>query len=309
MDRPSFQEPEERIRALEKELTEYRDAGKEAGKSYNLEAKLIQSSFDGIIGVDTKGNVLLFNRGAEKIFGFSQDEVVGKINVEKLYPPGMAQDVNRKLKDPNYNEPGRLIDYETEVLHKNGSRIPVRISGSLLYDKDEIIGSVGYFHDMTLQKQIFDKLKYSEEKYRTILEGMQEGYYEIDLEGNFTFFNDAMCHMLGYSANELSGMNLGACTDQETATKGYQTFNRVYAMRSRASGFDWEITRKDGIKRHVEASISLRKEISGKIIGFKGIIRDVTDRKQMEKALLESKRNNKDNGKKINARKCGLIAK
>ncbi len=288
VDRPSYEGLEKRVKELEKELTKRRQAEQEVGKRYDLEAKLIQNSIDGIVGVDTKGNVLLFNKGAEKIFGYSQEEVVGKINVEELYLPGLARDVNRKLKSPKYDGPGQLINYDTEVLHKDGRHIPVRISGSLLYDNSKVIGSVGYFHDMTLQKQTFDKLRCSEEKYRTILEDMQEGYYEVDIAGNFTFFNESMCNILGCSRDELIGMSLGGFTNQGTAKKGYQAFNRVYTTGVSASGFDWKITRKDGTKRHIEASISLKKGTEGKVIGFQGIIRDVTNRKHMEEALQES---------------------
>ena len=71
-------------------------------------------------------------------------------------------------------------------------------------------------------------LRQSEEKYRTILESIQEGYFEVDLAGNFTFFNDSMCRITGYSKEELMGMNNRQFTDKETAKKVFQAFNKVY---------------------------------------------------------------------------------
>jgi len=132
-------------------------------------------------------------------------------------------------------------------------------------------------------------LRESEEKYRTILENIEDGYYEVDLPGNFIFFNDPVCRFFGYSKDELMGMNDRRYTDQENAKKLYQTFNKVYKTGEPTKGFDWEIIRKDGTKRYIEASVSLVKNPSGQPIGFRGIVRDVTERKQAEEALRNEK--------------------
>ena len=169
------------------------------GIPLNLETKLIQSSVDGIVAVDEKGNVLLFSKGAERLWGYTREEVVHRIHIEELYPPGLARDANMRLTEREPDGPGRLVDYETAILNKQGKRIPVRISGSLLQDEDSLVRSVGYFHDMTREKQIMGQLMESEEKYRSILETIEDGYCEVDLEGNLTFFNRAFCRILGYS--------------------------------------------------------------------------------------------------------------
>ncbi len=127
-------------------------------------------------------------------------------------------------------------------------------------------------------------LRKSEEKYRTILENIEEGYFEVDIAGNFTFFNDSLCRLLGYPRDEMMGMNNRQYTDEENAQKLYQTFNKVYRTGEPAKGFDWEIIRKDGTKRYIEASVSL-KNISGQPIGFRGIVRDITERKRAEEVL------------------------
>jgi diguanylate cyclase (GGDEF)-like protein/PAS domain S-box-containing protein len=129
----------------------------------------------------------------------------------------------------------------------------------------------------------------SEEKYRTVLESIEEGYYEVDLAGNFTFFNDPMCRLLGYSKEELMGMNNRKYTDQENAKRLFQAFNEVYKTREPGRGFDWEIIRKDGTQRIVEASFTLKKDSSGEPIGFRGIIRDITERKQFERVLQQER--------------------
>ena len=134
-----------------------------------------------------------------------------------------------------------------------------------------------------------EALHQSEEKYRTILENIEDGYYEVDLNGNFTFFNASMCRTLGYPPEEMMGMNNRQFTDRENAKKLFKTFNEIYRTGEPAKEFDWQIIRKDGTERYIEVSVSLQKNSSGKPIGFRGISRDITERKQsferMKKAL------------------------
>jgi PAS domain S-box-containing protein len=129
----------------------------------------------------------------------------------------------------------------------------------------------------------FQRIRESEERYRTILQSMEEGYYELDINGRFTFFNDSLCQILGYSRDELMGTDNQKYTDKKNAKIQFQAFNRVYTTGLPSKRFDWVIIRKDGSKRDVEASISLIKDSKGRKIGFRGIIRDITDRKREEK--------------------------
>jgi len=80
------------------------------------------------------------------------------------------------------------------------------------------------------------QLQQSEEKYRTILESIQEGYFEVDLTGNFTFFNDSMCRILGYPPEEMMGMNNQQYTDKDHAKRLYKLFAEVYRTGEPAKG-------------------------------------------------------------------------
>jgi PAS domain S-box-containing protein len=131
-------------------------------------------------------------------------------------------------------------------------------------------------------------LRQNEEKYRTILNSIEDGYFEVDLKGNFTFFNNSVCRILGYPASEMPGMNNRQYMDENNAKKVFETFNRVYRTGTPAKGFDWEVIRADGSKGHVDASVTLITDEAGSRIGFRGIVRDITERKQAEKDLRES---------------------
>ena len=139
------------------------------------------------------------------------------------------------------------------------------------------------------RKRAGDALRESEGKYRAVLESIEEGYFEVDIAGNFTFFNQSMCKILGYSEHELMGINYRRYLDEENARKVSQTFNRVYKTAKYNEGFDFELIRKDETRRHVETSAYLLRNADGQPTGFRGILRDVTERKQAgeEKERLE----------------------
>ncbi len=133
-----------------------------------------------------------------------------------------------------------------------------------------------------------DHLRESEEKYRSILESMAEGFYEFDVSGNLKFFNDAFYKIIGYSREDLMGTNYRKFTDSQDVGRVFRAFNNVYVSHKPSKDFEWQIIRKDGEKRHLEASVSLIKGPDGLPNGFQGIIRDVTDRNLAEQSLKKA---------------------
>ncbi len=131
-------------------------------------------------------------------------------------------------------------------------------------------------------------LRESDEKYRTILENIEEGYFEVDLAGNFTYVNDSLCRIAAYNRDELIGMNNRDYATPETAKKMYQVFSKTYQTGEPARIVDYDIFRKDGSTRTLELSASLLANSAGEPVGFRGVVRDVTKRKQAEEALRES---------------------
>jgi len=127
-----------------------------------FQTKLIQTSNDGIVANDRHGNIIIFNEGAERVLGYRSDEVIGKIKVMQLYPPGEAQEVRARIAGPEYGGPGRLIHYETIGLSKTGEQIPVELSASLIYGNDRELTAVGFFRDLRERKQLQEKLLQAE---------------------------------------------------------------------------------------------------------------------------------------------------
>ena len=114
-------------------------------------------------------------------------------------------------------------------------------------------------------------LRKSEERYRNIIEAIEDGYYEVDIKGNTTFFNNSYCEIMGYPGGELPGMNYRNYMDEPTAKKTYEVFNGVYRTGKAVKVYDYQIIRKDGTIRTCSISVSLMKNDEGQPCGFRGI--------------------------------------
>jgi PAS domain S-box-containing protein len=179
---------------------------------------------------------------------------------------------------------------EFKIRAKNGREFWVRMHSRVLYENGVPKGATVIVHDISDLKSAEEALHESEERYKKVLETIEEGYYEVDLSGNFTFFNDSVCKLLGYTRTELMGMNDRSYTDEENAKALYRAFNSVYRTGRPFDGFEWEIIRKDGERRMVEASVYPLADSEGKITGFRGIARDITERKRLEEELFRSQK-------------------
>ena len=174
--------------------------------------------------------------------------------------------------------PATFVAKDGRKIFLEGNVSPRTING-------KVTSTHGIFRNVTACKRAETALWESEKKYRTILESIEDGYYEVDRFGNMTFFNDSLCTIFGYPENELMGMNFRQYMDEEFARKVFKTFNQVYLTGQSEKAIDWQIERKDGVKRWIEGSVSLITDAESSTLGFRGIIRDVTDRKLAEERL------------------------
>lgn len=170
-----------------------KETSEELVKRHELEHNLIQSSMDGIIANDRQGNVIIFNEGAERIYGHTQEEAISKIHVTQLYPEGQARQIKKMIYGNEYGGPGRLINYSVEVLTNTGELVPILLSATIIDDKGEEVATVGHFKDMREIKRLEEELVTSERMVavgqttagiahgvKNILHGMKLGAFMID---------------------------------------------------------------------------------------------------------------------------------
>jgi diguanylate cyclase (GGDEF)-like protein/PAS domain S-box-containing protein len=248
---------------------------------------VIEDIEEGYYEVDLQGNFTFASDSICATLGYPREELIGMSY--KNYVPNEQFDYVYNIFKKVYETGKPIKSYSLINIRKNGERIHVEDSVAPLSDKNgKIIGFKGITRDITQRKQMEEALRQSEEKYRNILQSIQEGYFELDLAGNYTFVNDANCRLLGYSREELTGMNYRQFQDENTAKKTRQIFSEVYKKEEPIQLLDVEIIRKNGSKAFNEISVSLLKDKQGKATGFRGISRDVTVRRQMEEMIRQS---------------------
>ena len=186
------------LREKLKEYTEdlervIQETNKELVKRHELEHNIIQTSMDGIIANDRQGKIIIFNEGAERIYGYTREEAISKIHVTQLYPEGQARQIKKMIYGDKYGGPGRLINYSVEVLTQTGKLVPILLSATIIDDKGEEMATVGHFKDMREVKRLEDELLTSERMatvgqttagiahgVKNILHGMKLGAFMID---------------------------------------------------------------------------------------------------------------------------------
>ena len=232
-----------------------------------------------------EGNFQFVNPVFQKLTGYTEKELLRKYSLDLVHSED--REIVRKKAIENLKSENGVIPYEYRLVKKNGEIIWV-LEEVTSIDYGGNRATVGSFMDITARKELEEVIEYSERRYRTMLEDMEDAYSEIDLAGNFTFVNNSVCRDLGYSREELIGMNYKSFISEEDIEPVFRAFNEVYRTGMPNKGFPWKSTRKDGSHGFAESSISLLRNGKGEVIGFRSVGRDVTERKQAEEALRQS---------------------
>ncbi|MBN1883375.1 MAG: PAS domain S-box protein [Deltaproteobacteria bacterium] len=269
------------VRAKTKHLIEANESIRKSEEKYRL---LVENLNDVIFNLDAQGNITYISPVAEGIFDYSIKEVIGKPFSEYIH----ADDLPGLIISREETTDGVFNPYEFRMIDRGGSIHHVRTSSRPIERNGRHVGMTGVLTDITGEKQAEQALRKSEEMYRTILHTMEDGYFEVDLRGRFTSFNESMREMLGYDPEEIVGLNYRRYMTREIAKKASLTFHEVFRTGVPAKTAGWRLNRKDGTTIEIETSISLKRNNSGDPVGFFGIARDITERKLAEEALKES---------------------
>ena len=251
---------------------------------------IFASAVDGIIVIDGKGLIQAFNPAAERLFGYSAQEVLGQ-NVKLLMPSPDREQHDRYL--ANYLQTGipRIIGTGREVRgrRKDGSTFPLHLS----VGKMEIDGQpafTGILHDLSRRLEIEEALKRSEERLRSIVESAVDGIIVIDERGSIQAFNPSAERLFGYTISEVIGRNvrmLMPSPDRERHD-GY-LHHYLTTGDQKIIGIGREVTalKKDGTRFPVHLSVGEMRSEGTR--SFTGILHDLSDRVALEQRLSEQK--------------------
>jgi len=274
------------FRGIARDNTERKCAEDTLRKSEEYFRAITENASDIILVVDKEGTITYASPSVDLILGFKPEELIGKSSLHLIVP----EDFQRAVHDfgKAVLTEGILVPNTFRVRHKDGSERVLEGVGRNIFKNPSVAGFVMNVRDVTDHRRVEQAIRESEEKHRTIIETMQEGYYEVDIKGNLTFFNESMREILGYEREELLGMNNRQYLDEQNASKVYQVHNRIYRTGEPVKNLEWQIVRKDGNGRDLEVSISLIRDGGGQPTGFRGIVRDTTDRKRAEESRRQA---------------------
>ncbi|HOW56354.1 MAG TPA: PAS domain S-box protein [Smithellaceae bacterium] len=249
---------------------------------------------DAIRVVDLKTLKYIYaNSYALNLFGLPDQNFIGSplgFNLETEERARLYQVMSDEIEHDAERDINRSRVIELREKSKlTGEIITTENKASFIRDKNQHpVAILVISRDVTKRRLAEQELRETGERYRTIIENIVEGYYEVDLKGNMIFANPAMARMLEYSFAELIGMNNRQYMNEENARKVFAVFHQVYLSGAPEKFLNWELIKKHGENIFVETSVSLILDNGGTPVGFRGIVHDITERKKIEEALRDS---------------------
>ncbi len=249
---------------------------------------IVESSDDAILSQDLDGIVSTWNRGAEKLYGYAADEVIGR-SVKLLAPSRYGEQMDEFVEAVRRGE--RIEYFETEGVHKDGGLLDISVTISPIHDREgAVVGASAIARDITPLKRAQREVEVREERIRLLLESTAEAIYGLGLDGSCTFCNPACARMLGYDApDELIGKNMQSLA-HHTRSDGTPIPSEqcaIYSVLRTGAGThsdDELIFRADGSSFPAEYwSYPVRR--SGRLEGAVVTFVDITDRKRAEEEV------------------------
>jgi diguanylate cyclase (GGDEF)-like protein/PAS domain S-box-containing protein len=246
---------------------------------------IFENNVVGMFQSSPEGRFISVNPALARMCGYaSPEEMILDIKdiAKQHYVHPAERDVFKRI----MAEQGYVENFEHETYRADSSIFWVSVNARAVHDSD---GSIRYYEgthqEITQRKQAEEELKQSEERYRTIIENIGDGYYEVDLKGSITFLNDAALRIIGLPRSEVQGLNFKTFATGEDTAVIFNVFHQVYLTGTPFRGLSWRVVRPDGKEQHMEVSVSLILDAAGRPSGFRGIFHDITERRKSEKAI------------------------
>jgi len=251
------------LKTLENERKQIEEALRKSEERYRT---LFEESRDAIYTTSQEGKILDANQSMLNLFGYSRGEMIG-LHAGETY----VHSEDRLKFQQKIEREGFVRDYEVKLRKKDGTEMDCLITSTVRKTADgNIFGYQGIIRDITERKRAV-------EEYRTILRTTMDGFWIADIQGRFLDVNDAYCHLIGYSRDELLTMKI---SDVEAVEKPKETAQRIQRiMETGGDRFETRHRCKDGGIIDIEVSANYAKIGGGRIFVF---LRNITERKRIE---------------------------
>ena len=274
------------IIGIVRDITERKKREREIKETRDFLENVFRTSVDGIITSDSRGFITSVNEATEKMFGYSENEFLGK-HTSELAPKGTKHEERTKEIGTMIKKQGFVTGIDFPWLRKDGSQVDIEMNVTLLKDKKgNTTGATGVLRDITERKKSEREIKEGKEFLENIFSTSADGILVGDSEGYITMVNEATGKMLGYSKDELIGRHPidFAKKDKKHKDSGKKVIEEV--MRKVVmTGIERTWIRKDGSLIDIEINLAFLKDSSGNITGSIAGLRDITERKQTDEAL------------------------
>jgi PAS domain S-box-containing protein len=250
---------------------------------------IMNSALDAIVIIDKHGKIIYWNPSAERIFGWSHDDVVTQPLSDIIIPSRMRDGHNTGMMRRLVSEERRMLDrlLELPAQNKNGDEFPVEIYVICFEQEDEKY-YCGFIKDISERKNNEEILKLQEEKYRNIIANMNLGLLEVDLNDTIIYANQSFCEMSGFNLDELKGKTAADLFVLENHKKIVSEKNEKRKSHE-SDGYELEVKNKNGQNRWWFISGAPNYNDRGQLIGSIGIHLDISEQKLLEKELAKAK--------------------
>jgi PAS domain S-box-containing protein len=246
---------------------------------------LIERRGTGIATTDLLGRFTFVNEALCEMAGYSEKALLGKPFAEFLHPDDKTHILSLFASAPTrFKEGVREVVVEFRVFHKDGRTIWMQGNPTTLWDGHRLVGFLAIVHDITQRKQAQEALRASEERYRLLFEQSRDAVYITDRNGTFIDANQATLALFGLTREELPA---ASALDFYAEPEDRKSFQREIERQGFVTDYELKLRRKDGASVVCLATATVRRDADGKVLGYQGVLRDVTEQRRAEEALRE----------------------
>jgi PAS domain S-box-containing protein len=279
------------LTGIVRDITERQKAEQEIREARSFLENIFRTVTDGILVTDNTGTITVVNEATASMLAYSKEEMIGQ-GAHIFKPEGEDYELVANNYVEQLFEEETVTGFEFVWLKKDGSLIDVEVNAALLKDNDgTVTGAVSTIRDITERKEFEEKLKKSEDKYRGLIKNANDAIITVNMEGVIIDYNEMAEKMFGYSSDEILGKPgslLTPVAEREKWEKSIKQFKDNPALSLPSSTREKKGLRKDGKEIFLESS-TFSLKTHGEYI-FTSIIRDITERKEIEYKLLQSEK-------------------